>query len=106
MNLQKMMQQAQIMQQKMQDLQLKLEAAETDGESGGGAVKVRLSGKNQMLKISIDPGLLKAEEKDMLEDLIVAAHRDARNKIDANFNEQMNEATRGIDLPPGFKLPF
>ncbi len=106
MNLQKMMQQAQAMQQKMQEMQLKLEASETDGSAGGGAVKVRLNGKNQMLKIDIDPSLLKPEEKEMLEDLIVAAHSDARKKIDDNFSGQMSQATSGLNLPPGFKLPF
>lgn len=106
MNLQKMMQQAQQMQEKMQTLQLKLEASEVEGAAGGGAVKVRLTGKNQLLKVEIDAGLLKPEEKEVLEDLIVAAHSDARKKIDDNFNEQMKQATSGLNLPPGLKLPF
>lgn len=106
MNLQKMMQQAQVMQQKMQETQLKLEAAEFEGSAGGGAVTVRLNGKNQMLKVAVNAALLKPEEKEMLEDLVVAAHRDARKKIDDNFNEQMKNVTGGLNLPPGFKLPF
>lgn len=106
MNLQKIMQQAQVMQEKMQEVQLKLEASETEGSAGGGAVKVRLTGKNQLLKVEIDAGLLKPEEKEMLEDLIVAAHSDARKKIDDNFSAQMNQVTSGLSLPPGFKLPF
>lgn len=106
MNLQKMMKQAQEMQQKMADLQAKLEAEITEGTAGGGAVKLKLNGKNKMLGITIDASLLKPEEKEMLEDLIVAAHNDARDKIDSNFNTQMGQIAGGLNLPPGMKLPF
>ncbi len=106
MNLQKMMQQAQQMQQKMQQLQAKMEAEETDGSAGGGAVSVRINGKHQMLKVDIDADLLKPEEKEVLEDLIVAAYNDARGKVDAAFSDEMQKMTGGLNLPPGMKLPF
>ena len=106
MNIQKMMKQAQQMQQKIADMQAQMDTYESDGSAGGGAVTIRLSGKNQMLKINIDPALLKPEEKEMLEDLIIAAYRDAREKIDTHFSDQMGAVTGGMDLPPGFKLPF
>lgn len=106
MNLQKMMKQAQDMQMKMQQMQLQLEAQEMDGQSGGGLVKMRINGKNMMLKVSIDDSLMKLEEKEVLEDLLVAAYNDARGKVDAAFNEQMGQMTSGLNLPPGFKLPF
>jgi DNA-binding YbaB/EbfC family protein len=106
MNLQKMMKQAQQMQQKIADMQAQMDTYETDGNSGGGAVSIRLNGKNQMMKINIDASLLKPEEKEMLEDLIIAAYRDAREKIDSHFSDQMGSVTGGLDLPPGFKLPF
>ncbi|MDX1975510.1 MAG: YbaB/EbfC family nucleoid-associated protein [Rickettsiales bacterium] len=106
MNLQKMMQQAQQMQKKIADMQAKIEAEETEGSSGGGLVKVTLTGKNKLLKVSIDASLMKPEEKEVLEDLLVAAHNDAKDKIDSNFNEQMSQMSSGLNLPPGFKLPF
>ena len=106
MNLQKMMKQAQEMQQKMADMQAKLEAEEVDGASGGGMVKVRINGKNMMLKVSIDDSLMKLEEKEVLEDLLVAAYNDARGKVDSAFSDQMSQMTSGMNLPPGFKLPF
>ncbi len=106
MNLQKMMQQAQQMQQKIGELQARLESQEIDGSAGGGLVKVKMSGKNQLLKVDIDASLLKPEEKEVLEDLLIAAHADARGKIDATFNDQMGQLTGGLQLPPGLKLPF
>jgi len=106
MNLQKMMKQAQDMQQKMQDMQLKLEAEESEGAAGGGMVKIRINGKNMMLAVKIDDSLMKAEEKEVLEDLLVAAYNDARGKVDAAFSDQMAKMTSGLNLPPGFKLPF
>lgn len=106
MNLQKMMQQAQQMQQKITEMQARLEAEETDGSSGGGSVKIRINGKNQMLSITIDPDLMKPDEKEVLEDLIIAAYNDARGKVDSNFSDQMGKVTSGLNLPPGFKLPF
>jgi nucleoid-associated protein EbfC len=106
MNIQKMMQQAQQMQQKITALQSQLEAMEVDGSAGSGMVTVRLNGKNHMLKIHIDSSLMKVDEKDMLEDLILAAYNDARQKVDTASSEQMNALTKGLNLPPGMKLPF
>lgn len=106
MNLQKMMQQAQQMQQKLADMQARLEAEETEGSSGGGMVKVRLNGKRKLLSVSIDDSLMKPEEKDVLEDLLVAAHNDACGKIDSSASQKMSELSSGLKLPPGVKLPF
>lgn len=106
MNLQKMMKQAQQMQQKIADMQSQMEMFEADGSAASGMVTTRLNGKNQMLKMTIDPSLLKPEEKEILEDLIIAAYRDARDKIDSHFADSMGSVTGGMDLPPGFKLPF
>lgn len=106
MNLQKMMKQAQDMQQKMADMQAKLESEEAEGSSGGGLVKVRINGKNMMLKVTIDDSLMKADEKEVLEDLLIAAYNDARGKIDETASTQMSQITSGLSLPPGFKMPF
>jgi DNA-binding YbaB/EbfC family protein len=106
MNIQKMMKQAQEMQTKIQDLQAKLDEAEMDGAAGGGLVKVRLSGKNRALKVSIDPSLLKADEKETLEDLLIVAINDARAKLDEQAGAQMSALSSGLNLPPGLKLPF
>lgn len=106
MNLQKMMKQAQEMQQKITEMQMRAESEESDGTAGGGMVTVRLNGKNQLLKVTIDPSLLKPEEKEVIEDLLIAAFNDAKNKVDANFSEQMSKLTGGLNLPPGLKLPF
>jgi DNA-binding YbaB/EbfC family protein len=106
MNIQKMMKQAQEMQSRIAEMQKRMEEEETEGSSGGGSVKILLSGKNQLLKVSIDESLLKAEDKEMLEDLIVAAHNDARTKMDNTFSERMSAVTAGLNLPPGFKLPM
>jgi DNA-binding YbaB/EbfC family protein len=106
MNIQKMMKQAQEMQAKMAEMQARLEAEEVEGASGGGMVKIRLNGKHHMLKLSIDTSLVNPAEKEMLEDLIVAAYNDAKGKIDSNASTQMSQLTSGLSLPPGFKLPF
>ena len=106
MNIQKMMKQAQEMQNKMAEMQKRVEAEEADGSSGGGLVKVRINGKNMMLSVNIDDSLMKVEEKDVLEDLLIAAYNDARTKIDETASSQMSQMTSGLNLPPGFKLPF
>jgi nucleoid-associated protein EbfC len=106
MNLQKMMQQAQQMQQKIADMQAKMDMQEMEGKAGGGMVAVKINGKHRMLKVSIDQSLLKPDEKEVLEDLIVAAYNDAKGKLDTTFSDQMGALTGGLDLPPGFKLPF
>lgn len=106
MNLQKMMKQAQEMQSKITQMQAQLETEESEGSSGGGMVKVRINGKNRMLKVAIDESLMAPSEKEVLEDLLVAAYNDARDKIDASTAEKMSQVTSGLSLPSGFKLPF
>lgn len=106
MNIQKMMKQAAEMQSKMATMQAQLEESESEGSSGGGAVKITISGKKMMKKISLDESLLQPSEKEMLEDLIVAAFNDASNKVDSIASQQMSQMTAGLQLPPGMKLPF
>ncbi len=106
MNIQQMMKQAQKMQQKIATLQEEMEGREIEGAAGGGMVKMTLTGKGNMVKISIDPSLLVADEKEMLEDLIVAAHNDAKGKVESTFNDEMSKVTGGMGLPADFKLPF
>lgn len=101
-----LMKQAQQMQAKMLEAQLELEQTEVEGEAGGGLVKVTLTAKGAMKSIAIDPGLAKPEEKEILEDLIVTAHAQARAKADEVMAEKMKAMTGGLQLPPGFKLPF
>jgi nucleoid-associated protein EbfC len=105
-NLAGLMKQAQQMQSKMQEMQAKLEAMEITGESGAGLVRVTLNGKSDLRKIKVDPKLLEPVDIEMLEDLILAAHRDARTKIEAASAEEMQKVTGGMQLPPGMKLPF
>ncbi len=106
MNIQKMMKQAQEMQSKLGALQSDMETREFEGNSGAGAVKLTLTGKGQMVKIALEPSLLSPGEKDMLEDLIMAAHHDAKDKADAAMADAMGSLTGGMKLPPGMKLPF
>ena len=105
-NLGDMMKQVQAMQSKMADMQAKLEAATVMGQSGGGLVKVTLTGKGTMTALHVDASLLKEDEKEILEDLIVAAHADAKAKSEALMAEEMKSVTGGMALPPGMKLPF
>jgi len=105
-NLSGLMKQAQQMQSKMQEMQARMEALEMVGESGAGLVRVTLNGKGEMRGLKIDPKLIDPAEAEMLEDLIVAAHRDARGKIDAATAAEMQKVTGGMQLPPGLKLPF
>ena len=83
-----------------------LDQIEVEGASGGGMVKVKASAKGRIIGVDIDPSLLQPSEKQMLEDLIVAAFNDARAKADAASNAEMAKMTQGLPLPPGFKLPF
>jgi nucleoid-associated protein EbfC len=99
-----LMKQAQEMQQKLQDAQAELENLEVGGSSGGGAVTVRVTGKGQLKGITIDPSLMNPDEKEILEDLIVAAMNDARTKSERVAQERMQELTKGLPLPPGMKL--
>ena len=105
-NLGQMLKQAQAMQAKMAELQERLDAEEITGTSGGGMVSVTLTGKGAARRVAIDPKLMEASEREVLEDLIVAAFNDARAKVDAHVAESMSELTGGLSLPPGFKLPF
>lgn len=105
-NLADIMKQVQSMQSRMSDMQEKLEALTVVGQSGGGMVKITMSGKGVLKGLDIDPSLLKPEEKDILEDLIVAAHSDAKGKAEAAAAEEMKAITGGLPLPPGMKLPF
>ena len=106
MDIMKMMKQAKDLQSKMASLQEEIGALEVEGTSGAGMVTVRLSGKGEMRGVSIDPSLLKEEEAEILEDLIVAAHNDAKVKSEAAMQEKMKELTGGLQLPPGMQLPF
>ena len=105
MNIQNLMKQAQMMQKKMQEEQAKLAEEEVEGISGGGLVKIALNGKFDMTKLNIDKSLLNPDENDILEDLILAAYNDAKNKVDAKMNESVSALTGGLNLG-GMKLPF
>lgn len=100
------MRQAQAMQAKINEAQKKLEAMEVEGSAGGGLVKLRISGKNALLGLNIDPSLLKPEEAEIVEDLIKAAHDDARRKLEDQQNEEMKGISGGLNILPGFKMPF
>jgi|ERR1700722_2168866 len=105
-NIAGLMKQAQQMQQKMAEMQVKLDAVEIVGVSGAGLVQVTLNGKGVMKRIKVDPKLADPAEIDMLEDLILAAHTDAKEKIDQMAEAEMKNATGGMNLPAGLKLPF
>lgn len=105
-NLGQMMKQAQEMQAKMAELQERLDSEEITGTSGGGMVTVTLTGKGVARRVTIDPKLMDAGEREVLEDLVVAAINDARAKVDAHVAEAMSSLTGGLSLPPGLKLPF
>jgi DNA-binding YbaB/EbfC family protein len=101
-----LMKKAQEMQSRMQEMQAELEQTEVEGQSGGGLVRVTLTAKGAMRNVSVDASLLKAEEKEIVEDLLVAAHEDARKKGERLLEEKMKSVTAGLPLPPGMKLPF
>lgn len=99
-----MMKQVGQMQARMQQVQQELENLEVDGQAGGGLVAITLNGKADLRRIRIDPSLLKADEGEILEDLIVAAMADAKAKVGATMQQKMQEVTGGLPLPPGMKL--
>jgi DNA-binding YbaB/EbfC family protein len=101
-----LMKQAQAMQAKMQDMQAEMERIDVEGQSGGGMVRVTLSAKGAMKGLVIDASLMQPDEKEILEDLIVTAHEDARKKAERLMEEKMKSVTAGLPLPPGMKLPF
>ncbi|MBU8536541.1 YbaB/EbfC family nucleoid-associated protein [Falsiroseomonas tokyonensis] len=111
-NLGNMLKQAQQMQTRMQEMQAKLEQTEVEGAAGGGMVKVLLSGKGDLRRVTIDPSLMVADDREVLEDLLVAAHADAKQKVEATMAEEMQKATAGMNIPGGLgglgglKLPF
>jgi DNA-binding YbaB/EbfC family protein len=97
---------AQNVQDELTKAQANLDTIEVEGASGGGLVKVRASAKGRIIGLSIDESLIAVSEKQMLEDLVVAAFNDARSKADAASSTEMGKLTSGLPLPPGFKLPF
>ena len=97
--------QAKKMQEKMKETQEVLKKIEVEGVSGGGIIKVTMNGDGELKKIDFDDSLLK-ESKEIFQDLIVAAHNDAKSKLKKKTSEEISKVTGGIDLPPGFKLPF
>lgn len=103
-DLMSLMKQAGQIQARMKEMQESLAAEEVDGQSGGGMVKVTLNGKGELKRVAIDPTLLKPEDVEMLEDLIVAAANDARAKVETKMQEMMQEVAGGLPLPPGMKL--
>lgn len=105
-NLGAMMKQAQEMQTRMQEMQAQMEELEIEGSSGGGLISVTVTGKGEVRRLSIDPSLVVPEDKEVLEDLIVAAINDAKNKADEKMREETQKLMGGIQLPPGMKLPF
>jgi DNA-binding YbaB/EbfC family protein len=100
-----LMKQAQLMQENMKKLQEQLAVMEVEGQAGSGLVKVVMTGKYQVQRVTIDPKLL-GDDKEMLEDLVTAAFNDAARKVDVTTQEKMSGVTAGLPLPPGMKLPF
>jgi DNA-binding YbaB/EbfC family protein len=100
-----LMKQAQAMQANMQKMQEELANAEVHGESGAGLVKVTMTGRHDVKRVEIDSALM-SEDKEILEDLLAAAVNDAVRKVEANSSEKMSGLTAGLQMPPGFKMPF
>ena len=100
-----LMKQAQQMQENMKKMQDQLATVEVEGQSGAGLVKVVMTCKHDVKRVSIDPSLL-GDDKDMLEDLVAAAMNDAVRKVESTVAERMSGVTSGMGLPPGFKMPF
>jgi nucleoid-associated protein EbfC len=105
-NIGQLMKQAQAMQEKMAEMQAQLEAVEMTGVAGGGMVELTLNGKSDVKKVKIDKSLLDPADVEVLEDLIVAAFNDARSKVSAHAEQEMQKLTGGLQLPGGMKLPF
>ena len=97
--------QAKKMQEKMKETQEALKKIEVEGISGGNAIKVIMNGEGELKKIYLDDNLLK-ESKEIVEDLIIAAHNDAKSKLKKKTSEELSKVTGGVSLPPGFKIPF
>jgi DNA-binding YbaB/EbfC family protein len=105
-NLGEMMKQAQQMQAKMQEMQARLGEVEVTGQSGAGMVTVTVNGKSEMKSIKLDKSVVDPEDTEVLEDLIVAAFNDAKNKVEQRVAEETSKLMGGLKLPPGMKLPF
>lgn len=105
-NMSQIMKQAKAMQEKMAEMQKKIEETEIEGSSGGGAVKIIMNGKHEVKNLFIDPSIVNSDEKEVLEDLIIAALNDVNKKISENTNDQLGSISGGMGLPPGLKLPF
>ena len=103
-DLMKMMKQAQEIQGRMQRMQEELAALEVSGQSGAGLVKVTRNGKGEMRSVKIDPSLLKPDDAEIVEDLVLAAFQDAKGKVEGEMQKRMQEVTGGLPLPPGLKL--
>ncbi|HEV7327622.1 MAG TPA: YbaB/EbfC family nucleoid-associated protein [Bosea sp. (in: a-proteobacteria)] len=99
-----LMKQAQDMQKKMAEMQAQLETLEFEGSAGGGLVKVVMTAKNVLKSVKIDPSLMVQGEEEILEDLVISASNDARNKGERAVQEKMADVTRGLPIPPGMKL--
>ena len=104
-NIGQLMKQAQMMQENMRRMQDQLGGIEVEGQSGSGMVKVVMNCKHQVRRVTIDPSLA-GDDREMLEDLLVAAYNDAAQRVDATVAEKMGSVTAGMGLPPGLKLPF
>jgi len=105
-NLGQMMKQAQEMQTRMQEMQSELERVDITGSSGGDMVRVTLNGKGEVRSLSVDESLVVPADKEVMEDLIVAAFNDARRRVDAHVQEQTSKIMGGLQLPPGMESPF
>lgn len=101
-----MMAKAKELQQKMQEAQAELDQVVVEGSSGGGVVTVTLTAKGELKGVRIDPSLMNPDEVEIVEDLIVAAHAEAKGKAEAAMQEKMSALTAGLPIPPGMKLPF
>src|SRR4051812_25037243 len=106
MNINQLMKQAQVMQKKMKEMQQEIAEKEFEGKAGGGLVSIIMSGNGEMKKISIDPSILTGEEKEMLEDLIIAAYNDAKTKADQESQNSMTGTFGNMGGLPGMNLPF
>jgi DNA-binding YbaB/EbfC family protein len=104
-NINNLMKQAQAMQANMQKAQAEIATIEVIGESGGGMVKITMTGKHEVKRVQIEPSVI-GEDREMLEDLIAAATNDAVHKVETRVQEKMSSLTSGLQLPPGMKLPF
>ena len=105
-NIGNMMKQAQMMQANLQRAQQEIASLQVTGEAGGGMAKVTMTGKHQVLRVALDPSIVSADDKDMLEDLVAAAVNDAVQKVERATQEKMSSVMGGMNLPPGFKMPF